>query len=184
MNPKALVPLAEGFEEIEAVTIVDILRRAGVDVITAGLSSGIVTGSHGIKIAADVLLSEVKAKSFDLIALPGGLPGTINLRECHRIIELVKEMYVAGKIVAALCAAPTVLYEAGILKGKKFTVHPSQADNIPFNASSLQVVVDGQIITGQAAGAAMKFAFKIVEKLYGPGKVNEINNSVLAELDV
>jgi len=180
MNPKrVLVPLAEGFEEIESVTVIDILRRAGAEIITAGLTAKSVTGSHRITIIADVLLDEVKDQDFDLIVLPGGMPGATNLKADFRVQKIIQCHERAGKLVAAICAAPTVLAEAGILKDRKFTVHPSQVNNIRLSAQDSPVEVDRGVITGQAAGAAMKFAFTLVEKLYSREKVREINRSVL-----
>ena len=180
MNPKrVLVPLAEGFEEIESVTVIDILRRAGAAVTVAGLTGKSVTGSHRITIITDTLLEEVKDQDFDLIVLPGGMPGAINLKADFRVQKIIQCHEQSGKLVAAICAAPIVLAEAGILNGRKFTIHPSQVKNIQLSAQDSPVVIDRGVITGQAAGAAMKFAFTLVEKLYGPEKVRDINRLVL-----
>jgi len=179
MSKRVLVPLAEGFEEIESVTVIDILRRAGAEVIVAGLVAKSVTGSHRIAIITDVLLEEVKDQDFDCVVLPGGMPGAINLKADSRIQKIIQRHEQAGKLVAAICAAPIVLVEAGILKDRRFTIHPSQVNHIRLSAQDSPIEVDRGVITGQAAGAAMKFAFTLVEKLYGPEKVQEINRSVL-----
>lgn len=182
MNKKLIVPLVKGFEEIEAITIIDILRRAEIDVISVGLKSLRVRGSHNIVVEADTNLEEVRNVDFDGIVLPGGMPGASNLKNDVRVIRMVKTLFKEGKLIAAICAAPLVLYEAGILDGKRFTVHPSVSDQISLNPLSEQVVVDENVITGRASGAALKFSFKIVEKLLGKDKVSEVNKSVLASL--
>ncbi|MCI0634823.1 MAG: DJ-1/PfpI family protein, partial [Actinobacteria bacterium] len=119
-----LVPLAEGFEEIEAVVIIDVLRRAGVEVCVAGLAPGPVTGAHGITLATDRALSDVDAAALAMIVLPGGMPGTTNLRKDARILDLVRALESSGRRVAAICAAPTVLAAAGVLAGRSATSHP------------------------------------------------------------
>jgi len=179
MSKRVLVLLAEGFEEIESVTVIDILRRAGAEVTTAGLTGKSVTGSYQITVIANNLLDEVKDQDFDLIVLPGGMPGANNLKADSRVQDIIQCNEQAGKLIAAICAAPIVLAEAGILKDRKFTIHPSQVNNIQLSAKDSPVEIDRGVITGQAAGAAMKFAFTLVEKLYGPEKVREINRSVL-----
>jgi 4-methyl-5(b-hydroxyethyl)-thiazole monophosphate biosynthesis len=112
---RVLVPLAEGFEEIEAVTIVDVLRRASIDVVTAALATSAVRGSHGISLAADTLLDEVRGDEFDAIVLPGGMPGSRTLRDDERVLGIVREASRKGKLVGALCAAPIALEAAGVL---------------------------------------------------------------------
>jgi len=180
MKKRVLVPLADGFEEIEAITVIDILRRAGAEVMVAALQGEIVKGSHGIAVIADAVLELVKSDEFDLVVLPGGLPGSTNLKKDKRIIELIQRHNQNGKLISAICAAPTVLAEYGLLNDKRFTLHPSQISNVSLSATNSQVECDGQLITGQAAGAAMKFAFALVEKLFGPVKVAEVNRSVLS----
>jgi 4-methyl-5(b-hydroxyethyl)-thiazole monophosphate biosynthesis len=183
MMKRVLVPLAEGFEEIEAVTIIDVLRRAEVRVDVATLGEKYVRGSHGITVEADFSIDEARATDYDLIALPGGMPGTLHLREDPRVLRLLGEMNAEEKPLAALCAAPSVLAEAGLLKDRRATVHPSAA---PFLAGAEihdeRVVRDGRIVTGKAAGAAMEFAFALVERLLGPEKVEEVNRSMFARL--
>lgn len=165
--PSALVPLAEGFEEIEAVTIVDVLRRGGVDVLTAGLESAIVEGSHQMTLIADRVLDRVDPTSFDLIVLPGG-PGTYKLKADPRIAAILKQHSQDGKLTAAVCAAPLVLSEAGLLTDKKATSYPSVQDKLQVGEYlAVPVVVDGQIVTGRGPGTAMAFALKLVELLMG-----------------
>jgi len=180
---RVLVPLAEGFEEIEAVTIIDVLRRAGVHVDVASLGEKRVTGSHGIALEADMAIDDARAADYDLIALPGGMPGTLHLREDPRVLRLVREMASADKHVAAVCAAPSVLAEAGVLKSRHATVHPSAASFLAgATIEDARVVRDGKIVTSKAAGTAMEFAFALVETLLGPGTVEEINRSMFARL--
>jgi len=180
---RVLVPLAEGFEEIEAVTIIDVLRRAGVRVDVASLGSKRVVGSHGIALEADMALDDARAADYDLIALPGGMPGTLHLREDRRVLRLVREMASADKHVAAVCAAPSVLAGAGILDRRHATVHPSAASFLSdAKIEDARVVRDGKIVTGKAAGTAMEFAFALVEQLLGPPAVEEVNRSMFARL--
>jgi len=179
---KILVPLAQGLEEIEAITIIDILRRGGAEVVTVGLDSKTITGSHNITILADELLAEVTEIDFDGIVLPGGMPGTLHLKNDVRIIEIIKKLHIDGKLIAAICAAPMVLFEAGILFGKKFTIHPGTRNEVPLKSEITQVVEDGNIVTGQASGAATIFALTVVKKLFGQKKMDEVNTGVCYKL--
>jgi len=180
---RVLVPLAEGFEEIEAVTIIDVLRRAGVRVDVASLGDRRVVGSHGIAVEADMSIDEARAADYDLIALPGGMPGTLHLRQDLRVLGLVREMESSDKQLAAVCAAPSVLAEAGVLEGRRATVHPSAASFLAgAKFEDARVVRDGKIVTGKAAGTAMEFAFALVDALLGPQAVEEINRSMFARL--
>lgn len=163
----ALVPLAEGFEEIEAITIIDVLRRAQVQVTTAGLTGKVVTGSHQIPVTADCLLADVLNQKFDLVVLPGG-PGTKNLREDDRLLQLIKDHYTNQGLIGAICAAPTVLSAIGILADKQATVYPSCVTDLQAKEYiDTDVVVDGKVVTGRAPAAAMPFALKLVELLQG-----------------
>jgi 4-methyl-5(b-hydroxyethyl)-thiazole monophosphate biosynthesis len=179
---KLIVPLAEGLEEIEAVSIIDILRRAEIEVTTAGLDSTRILGSHKITIEADELLEDLKPNNYDGIVLPGGMPGTLNLKNNPLIISVLQNFFDAGKLIGAICAAPMVLYEAGILEGKDFTMHPGVKDEIPLEAKNVQVVEDGNMVTGQASGAAVLFALTIVKKLQGQKKMDEVNQGVLYKI--
>lgn len=182
---KVLVPLAPGFEEIEAVTVIDILRRAGVDVVVAGTQSGPIEASRKTKHLADCTLDDVHVEDFDMIVLPGGQPGATNLRNDARIRKFIETLHARGGRIAAICAAPTVLAASGVLKDRTATSHPSVRAEVAAAAGRIsddRVVVDGRVVTSQAAGTAMEFAFKLVEILCGPDKVAEVNRSALARL--
>lgn len=179
IHPTALVVLAEGSEEMEFTIPVDILRRAGCNVTTAGIHPGTVKCSRGIRIQPDALIPDVLDAVYDIIVLPGGLPGADQLGRHQPLMDRVKLQSEQGGWVAAICAAPKVLKPLGLLDGKKFTLHPgSHADVEPLKPVDDRVVVDGRLITGIAAGASFEFALKIVECLIGPEKVNEINEGL------
>jgi protein deglycase len=165
---RVLVPLAEGFEELEAVTIVDILRRAGIEVVVASLAGSPVTGSHGIRLSADTPLAALAEQEFDMIALPGGMPGAEHLRKDPRIAELVRRMHGKGRPVAAICAAPMVLAAAGVLDGRRATSYPGFLDDA--DRSTVvgdDVVVDRGVITSRGPGTALDFALALVAELAG-----------------
>ena len=181
----ALVPLAPGFEEIEAITIIDILRRAGVTVTVAGTQPGPSDASRKTNHLPDCTLDKIHAEDFDLLVLPGGQPGTDNLRRDPRLRQIIQNLNSRQCLLAAICAAPTVLGDAGVLTSRIVTGHPSVHTELATQAgqvSNARVVVDGKIITGQSPGAAMEFAFKLVEILCGPAAVAEVNSGVLARL--
>lgn len=182
---RVLVPLAPGFEEIEAITVIDILRRAGVEVTVAGTQSGPIVASRKTKHLADCTLDEVRAEDFDMIVLPGGLPGATHLRQDQRVKRIIEVLHSKNRIIAAICAAPTVLAAFGVLEGRTATSHPSVRAELSGQAVQLsddRVVVDGSVITSQSAGTAMEFAFKLVEILCGAEKAIEVNRGVLARL--
>ena len=180
---RVLVPLATGFEEIEAITIIDILRRAGAEVVSAGLEKRNVIGSHDIKLIADTVIDEILDEQWDLVVLPGGVPGTPNLSADPRIIKLLKEHASDNKLTAAICAAPSVLEEAELTEGKRVTSHPTWAERMTTAIhTEARVESDGLLVTGQAAGSAMEFAFELVGKLFGSAKAEEVNQGVLAKL--
>ncbi len=180
---KVCVLLADGFEEIEALTAVDLLRRAQVYVDTVSITDDyMVRGSHGISVQTEDLFEEVDFTEFDMIVLPGGMPGTTNLGEHAGVRKIVKEFAECGKYVAAICAAPTVLADLGLLKGKRVTCYPSVETKIQGSIlTGLPVMADGNIITGQAAGAAATFALKLVAVLVGKKKAEEIAESIVYE---
>lgn len=179
---KVVVPLAEGFEEIEFSTIVDILRRAGIDVTVAGLKEGIIDGAHGIGVTADTLIDKVGADDFDVIILPGGHPGFVNLGKSERVLKLVRGMFDRNKYVTAICGAPSVLSKAGVIQGKRATIFPGLEDTLTgAQYSDQRVVVDGKVITSQGPGTAMEFAIKLVEVLASKGKAEEVMKEVLAK---
>ncbi|MEQ1663061.1 MAG: DJ-1 family glyoxalase III [Thiobacillus sp.] len=165
---KVLVPLADGCEELEAVTIIDLLRRAGIEVVTAGLKPGIVKASRGVQLMPDVMLDVALQADYDMIVLPGGMPGAANLKADARIIDVLKKMAAAGKYTAAICAAPMVLAEAGLLAGKRATSYPGVLDALPGISQSTDAVVrDGKVLTSCGPGTAMDFALALIEVLAG-----------------
>jgi 4-methyl-5(b-hydroxyethyl)-thiazole monophosphate biosynthesis len=167
---RVLVPLAEGFEEIEAVTIVDLLRRAGVEVRTAALAGRQVTGSHGIRIEADIALDDVDDADYDMIVLPGGMPGADHLKNDARVVGLLRRFGSAGRYTAAICAAPGVLAYAGLLEGRTATSFPGflRPDSAPgLRLSDAPVVVDGKVVTSRGPGTAIEFSLALIELLMG-----------------
>jgi len=168
---KVLVPLAQGCEELEAVTIIDLLVRAGIDVTTASLDDNLViTASRGVQLVAQTTLDQILMQSFDLVVLPGGLPGADHLQQDQRIIKLLQKTQAEGNWVAAICAAPKVLVEAGLLDHKQATSFPGVIDQAP--AIGMQyldqpVVEDGKIVTSKGPGTAMDFTLTLIERLMG-----------------
>lgn len=165
-----LVPLAPGFEDLEAVTIVNLLRRAGIEVVTAGLQPGLVQGARGMRMQPDAELDAVLEQDFDLIALPGGMPGAENLKNDARIQVVLKRMSSAGKYTTAICAAPIALAQAGLLEGKRATSYPGFVDKLGLPNTEYcndAVVVDGKVVTSRGPGTAMDFALTLVELLAG-----------------
>ncbi|VVB70622.1 Intracellular protease 1 [uncultured archaeon] len=179
---KVLVPLAEGFEEIEAINVIDILRRADVEVVTAGLKEGLVEGSHKIKVLPDTSLNKIEFKDFDGLVLPGGAPGFVNLGNDERILTMARDMDQSGKIVAAICAAPSVLIKAGVLQGRRATVSPSGKAQVEACADFCEerVVVDRNLVTSRSPGTALEFALKLVEVLAGKEKMLQVKAQTLA----
>jgi 4-methyl-5(b-hydroxyethyl)-thiazole monophosphate biosynthesis len=167
---RVLVPLANGCEELEAVTIIDLLRRAGIDVVTAGLTDGLVTASRGVVLLPDSTLDQVLGDEFDMIVLPGGLPGADNLDADPRIHTLLQRMAEQDRYTAAICAAPKVLMNAGLLDGRKATAYPGLIDGQLAASSQLSgdaVVTDGRVVTSRGPGTAMDFALTLIELLLG-----------------
>jgi len=170
-----LVIFAEGSEELEAVTVVDILRRAGVTVTLAGLNEGALRGSRGTQLLPDTTLDEAVKRDYDMVVLPGGQPGTNNLKADARVLNLLKQMAQQGRYVAAICAAPSVLATAGLLDGKQATSFPGALD--PFSQVKrlpAAVAEDGKLITSRGPGTAMDFALTLVERLTGKDKRMEV----------
>ncbi|RKZ97125.1 MAG: DJ-1 family protein [Gammaproteobacteria bacterium] len=166
--PSVIIPLAEGCEELEAVTLIDLLRRANITVITASLEQPSITASRGVHLTADTNLDNVIYDEFDMIILPGGLPGSTNLNEDTRIHAMLKRLHQSNKAVAAICAAPLVLATAGLLDGKRATCYPGVLNPGDWPAISLcddAVVVDGDVLTSKGPGTAMDFALTIIEYL-------------------
>ncbi len=178
---KVSVVLAEGFEEIEALTVVDLLRRAKIYVDTVSISDDyMVHGSHGIAVQTEDLFEEIDFDDFDMIVLPGGMPGTANLKSHPGVRKVVEDFAQNGKYVAAICAAPTILAELGLLKGKRVTCYPSVEEEIQGAILvGAPVMIDGDIITGQAAGSATDFALKLIDALAGSKKAKEVAEEIV-----
>lgn len=165
---RVLVPLAPGFEDLEAVTIVDLLRRAGIEVVTAGLQAGLIQGARGMRMQPDAELDAVLGDEFDMIVLPGGMPGAEHLKNDARVQALLKKLAGAGKFTAAICAAPIALAEAGLLTGKQATSYPGFVEKLAIpglSFSTAPVVVDGKVVTSRGPGTAMDFALTLIELL-------------------
>ena len=165
-----LVPLAQGCEELEAITIVDLLRRAGIVVVTAGLDDQPVRASRGAVLIPDMTLDEALTQEYDMMVLPGGLPGADNLDRDPRVTQLLSQMAAAGKYTAAICAAPKVLAHSGLLDGRRATSYPGSLDpdSVPgMEYSEEPVVIDGTVITSRGPGTAMDFALQLIETLAG-----------------
>ncbi len=173
-----LVILADGFEEIEALTPIDLLRRAGAEVTTASVGEGIhVTGRSGVTLHADVPLGAAAAREFDCVVLPGG-PGVKSLRADARVMEIVRRQHASGRWLAAICAAPTVLNDAGLLAGRRYTAHHSVAGELPAILAGERAVADGRLLTSRGAGTSLDFALLIIRMLFSPEKAAEIGASI------
>ncbi len=173
----AVVLLAEGFEELEAISIVDVLRRAGVKVMLAGLAKGPVKSVHGVVIGSDGVIDEVDEAGFDAIVLPGGTPGAKRLREDPRVLAMVRRFYEASKWTCAVCAAPTALEAAGVLQGRR-----ARATRQPLPSAVYvedRVVVDSSLITSRGPGTAIDFALEIAAKLAGPEAAAQTRKAML-----
>jgi 4-methyl-5(b-hydroxyethyl)-thiazole monophosphate biosynthesis len=185
MMARVLIPLATGFEEMEAVITADILRRGGVEVVLAGLQSGPVKGSRLTVLLPDTGLDEALRQDFDAIALPGGQPGADNLKADPRIIALLKKMAAAGKTTAAICAAPLVLAQAGLLTGKAATAYPSTLENMQVAGLAFKnqaVVEDGTLLTSRGPGTAMDFALALLQKLMGKDVRDKVEAALVRDI--
>lgn len=172
-----LVPLAQGVEELEAVTIIDLLRRAGIEVVTAGLDAAPVKGSRGTVLLPDTTLDRAIEREYDMLVLPGGQPGVTHLEQDTRLITLVRKMARDKRFTAAICAAPKVLARAGVLDGKRATSFPGALDPAQWPNLRLEhgaVVIDGQVITSRGPGTAMDFALELIEQLAGKEKRGQV----------
>lgn len=179
MKRRVLCLLAPGFEEIETVAPIDLLRRAGAEVVVASLPGDPwVVGRSEIAVKADAALAEVETGGFDLLLIPGG-PGVAGLRADGRAAQLAREIFANGKFVAAICAGPTVLGDAGLLEGRKFTAHFSVHGELPGALGGERVVKDGNIITSRGAGTAVDFGLALVGELFGPEKAAEIARAIM-----
>ena len=193
MSKNVLALLAEGFEEVEAVTPIDYLRRAGIEVTVAAVNEGLtVRGSHGIRVVADASLDELagngklKPSFWDGVVVPGGFPGADNLAASKKVVEFLRGMAESGKLVAAICASPArVLSPLGLLAGKKFTCYPGEEKNIePSHWTGAEwkedrVIVDGNLVTSRGAGTSGEFAAAIIGKLAGQEEAKKLAAKVL-----
>ncbi len=178
---KILALIAPGFEEIEAVTVVDLLRRAGIEVVTVSITNEQkVTGAHNISLEADTILNTINGETFDGVFLPGGQPGTTNLKRNAGVLDLVRSFDHAGKWVTAICAAPLVLKEAGILNHRKLTSYPSE--KAAFKCASYydeNIVRDGNMITSRGVGTAIDFALTLIEIFQGTASRDKLAERIL-----
>jgi 4-methyl-5(b-hydroxyethyl)-thiazole monophosphate biosynthesis len=174
---RVLVPLAQGCEELEAITITDLLVRAGIDVTTAGLDDSPVTASRGARIIPDTTIDAVVDQLYDLVVLPGGQPGADRLRDNPQVQAILKQHAGANRLVGAICAAPRALAAAGLLDGKKATAYPGALDGEQTEGIALSdeaVVIDGNIVTSRGPGTAMDFALTLIQILEGEAKRQEV----------
>lgn len=179
MNKRVLCLLAPGFEEIETVTPIDLLRRAGAEVVIASVTGEKqVAGRCYMLLEAETALEDVMDESFDLLLIPGG-PGVKALRADGRPAQLAKQFSAAGKVIGAICAAPTVLEDAGLLANKRYTAHFSVNEELPLALAGEKVVEDGNLITSRGAGTAVDFGLALVERLFGKAKAREVAEAIM-----
>jgi 4-methyl-5(b-hydroxyethyl)-thiazole monophosphate biosynthesis len=180
---KALVPLANGCEEMEAVIIIDTLRRAGWEVVAVGLKPGPVTASRGVRLLPDTTWEDTDPASFDVVVLPGGNEGTENLSRDPRVLETLRAFHEQGKRVAAICAAPLVLQAAGLLAGRRVTCHPGAAAQLTVTERLTEpVVTDHTLLTSQGPGTAIDFALTLIAQVDGREKAEGIARAMVARL--
>ncbi|HAL45468.1 MAG: dihydroxyacetone kinase [Planctomycetes bacterium GWF2_42_9] len=181
MSKKVLVPIADGSEELEAVAIIDCLRRAGADLKIASVQNQQIMTSRKIKITADCLIKDWVHEIFDLIVLPGGMPGAEHLRDCKELADMLKKQKESNRFYAAICASPAVVFKYhGLLDGKKATCYPAMTGVLNNKEAIAQrVVVDGNCITSQGPGTALEFSLKLVELLFGLEKSRELAKAML-----
>ena len=184
MDKKILVPLAEGFEMLEALSVVDVFRRGGVQVDMAAVGAGLqVISSHRVKVMADLHLSECLGKEYDLIVLPGGIPGAENLQKSEILIELLKKQNSAGRLYGAICAAPALVLEHhGLLQGKKATCHPGFVEKLGSQEhAGERVVVDKNCVTSKGAGTSIEFALELLGIVMGEEKRRAVAKGMAIE---
>ncbi|MGB2631265.1 MAG: DJ-1 family glyoxalase III [Candidatus Omnitrophota bacterium] len=181
MKKKAIVVLANGFEEVEAATPIDVLRRAGIDVIVAGLEDDTVTGAHGMMFKTDTVLEKIKTLP-DAVIFPGGMPGAENLARSSKVKDMILAMDSGKKLIAAICASPAlVLAPLGVLDGKKATCYPGMDENFSakVKCAKEKVVQDGNVITSRGPGTAFDFSLKIAENLAGKETADMVGKQML-----
>jgi protein deglycase len=181
---RVLIPLADGFEDIEAVTVIDVLRRGGVEVVTASITDRCeVLSAHGIQMKADALFSDVSEESYEAILLPGGGEGTENLRNSAAVIARLKAQKEEGGLLCAICAAPTVLTDAGVVdEGLHVTCYPTCVMGLDRRSANVPVVADEDVITGQAPGSAMLFALVVLQALTSPAVAHKVAMGLVTDV--
>lgn len=174
MSKRVLIPIADGVEEIEAVCVIDTLRRAGAEVTVASIGDLQVTASRGVRLIADKTIGECVNGDYDLLVIPGGAEGSKRLRDSPAVAQMLKRQKQENRLCAAICAAPVVVLQShGILEGRKATCHPSLAKEMAGRQEE-RVVVDGNFVTSQGPGTALEFSLKLVELLYGRSKAEQL----------
>lgn len=178
---KTCIFLADGFETIEALTVVDMLRRAGEDILMVSITGEKkVTSSHQVTVETDAVFEDVDYDSVDVLVLPGGMPGTLNLAACEKLMSLVKKHYEQGKTTAAICAAPSILGGLGILKGKRACCFPGYEEKLDGAVVSYnETETDGNVITARGMGTSIVFAAAILEKTAGRDKAEEVLKKIV-----
>ena len=178
--PKIIVPISNGFEEIEAINVIDICRRANIEVKIAAIEELLTVGAHNIKIQADCKIEDINSDDFDMIVLPGGLPNAFTLAENNKVQSLLKEFKEKKKKIAAICAAPYALHKADVLN-ENFTCYPSFEEKIRLNGyhNNDSIVIDNDVITSRGPATAMVFALEIVNILCGEETYNQVKNGLL-----
>jgi len=177
---KVAVLLADGFEEVEAMAIIDVLRRAEIEVVVAGLHDGPAVSARNVKVIPDATIESVDAADFDMLVLPGGQPGSDNLNADERVKKLITDFHQKGKLTGAICAAPYVLANAGILKGRHATSYPTYSDRLgDVTYEEKAVVDDGTVMTSRGPGTALCFGLAIVKRLAGQEKAEQIRDGML-----
>lgn len=178
---KTLIPIANGSEEMEAVILIDTLRRAQFDVTVASLTAGVVEASRGVKLVGDVIWDEINPADFDILLLPGGFGGTEAFMQHAGVQQAIKDFNAAGKWFGSICAAALALNEAGVLEGKRFTCYPGVEAKLPPEIQPVDeaVVVDGHLITSQGPGTAFEFALKVIAECGSPNLAAEVRSGLL-----
>ena len=177
---KVIVVISDGFEEIETITIIDVLRRANIEVTLVAIKTITTSGAHNIKVEADTLIGKINHNDFDMVVLPGGLPNAFNLAQSSEVIKLLKDMQKSEKIIAAICAAPYALHKAGVLN-KNYTCYPSFEKKIRLQgySSKHDVVIDDKVITSRGPGTAISFSLELVKHLSNQDKYLQIKTELL-----
>lgn len=177
---RVVIILADGFEEVEAVAVVDVLRRAAIEVVVAGLHTGPLTSARRVQVIPDTVIDAIRAEDFDMVVLPGGQPGSDNLNSDDRVRKLLQEFHGKGKLTGAICAAPYVLANTGILGGKRATCYPTYKDKLgPVVYEEAPVVADGNVLTSRGPGTALDFGLAIVERFLGKARADQIRGEML-----